>query len=266
MLLFVAALSAGTPVHAQVTVNLNALDALPGSSAAPAKPPRQDKRLARRTRHIVVAAPVLPVPPVPPATEVAVATPKPAGTPAPTQAAPAAATPAPAKPPPAATIPAAPPPQVALAPLMPATPSTAPPPAPPIAKGAESTATPKPAGLTITFGADQSDLSPASDAAIQKLARSAPNSDTTSFDVLAYAHGDPQDPSTARRLSLARALAVRSALMTAGVPSTRVYVRALGDQGGNGPPDRADITVMGLNAPAATAAATSRTPAGGKEE
>jgi len=219
---------------------------------------------------------------VPPATQVATSAPIAPPTAAPAHSPSAAAVPpapqskvalapttpppAPARPPPAATIPAAPPPEVALAPLVPATPSAVRPAPPPVAANAASAPAPTASGLTITFGSDQSDLSTASDAAIQKLARAAPNSDTTSFNVLAYAHGDSQDPSTARRLSLSRALAIRSALMAAGVPSTRVYIRALGDQGGKGPPDRADITVMGINAPAATAAATPGTPTGGKPE
>lgn len=257
--LVVIALLAGVPARAQVTVNLNALEALPSPRAASERPARRAVRLVHRPPHLAAAAtPTLPVPPIPPATQVA--TSAPATPPKPVTP----ATPAPARAPPAATIPAAPPAEVALAPLAPATPSAAPPAPPPVAANAPSAATPTATGVTITFGPDQSDLSTESDAAIRKLAHTAPNSDTTSFNVLAFAHGDPQDPSTARRLSLSRALAIRSALMTAGVPSTRVYVRALGDQGGKGPPDRADITVMGLNAPAATAAAG--TPAGGKEE
>jgi len=259
--LLVIALLAGVPARAQVTVNLNALDGLP-PRAASARPVRHAVRPVHRPQPVAAAEPALPVPPVPPSTQVA--TSAPATPPIPKPVAPASA--APAHSPPAATIPAAPPAEVALAPVAPATPPAAPPTPPPVATDSRSAATPTANGLTIAFGPDQSDLSAASDAAIQKLAHSAPNSDTTSFNVLAFAHGDPQDPSTARRLSLSRALAIRSALMAAGVPSTRVYVRALGDQGGKGPPDRADITVMGFNAPAATAAATPGTPAGGKPE
>lgn len=263
---FVIVLIASAPVRAQVTVNLNALDALPQPRAASAPPRRHAVPLLRRPRHVAVAVeqdlPVPPVPPGPPAAEVAASAPAAPAKPAP----PAAHVAAPS--PPAATIPSAPPAEVALAPLAPATPPAAPPAPPPVAAKAESAATSTATGLTVTFGPDASDLSAASNSAIQKLARSEPNSDTTTFNVLAFAHGDPQDPSTARRLSLSRALAIRSALMAAGVPSTRVYVRALGGDAGKGPPDRADITVMGLNAPAsaATAAATPRAPAGGKEE
>jgi hypothetical protein len=31
------------------------------------------------------------------------------------------------------------------------------------------------------------------------------------------------------------------------VSSTRIYVRAMGSGGGSGPPDRVDVTVMGLS-------------------
>ena len=72
---------------------------------------------------------------------------------------------------------------------------------------------------------------------------------TTTFNVLAYAPGKADDPSTARRISLSRAMAVRSALVADGVPSARIFVRALGEQYGDGPPDRVDISVTGANAP-----------------
>jgi outer membrane protein OmpA-like peptidoglycan-associated protein len=43
-------------------------------------------------------------------------------------------------------------------------------------------------------------------------------------------------------------MAVRSALVTSGVPSARIYVRALGEAFGAGPPDRVDVSVLGANA------------------
>ncbi|HET7883252.1 MAG TPA: OmpA family protein [Acetobacteraceae bacterium] len=100
----------------------------------------------------------------------------------------------------------------------------------------------------MTFGAGQTDLSPASAEAIRNVVQSASASDTTSFNVVAYAAGTPEDPSTARRLSLSRALAVRSALMADGVASSRIFVRALGATGGEDAPDRVDLAVMGGNA------------------
>jgi hypothetical protein len=87
------------------------------------------------------------------------------------------------------------------------------------------------------------------------LAEAAPPGDATTFNVLAYAPGKPDDPSTARRISLSRAMAVRSALVASGVPSARIFVRALGEQFGDGPPDRVDIGVTGANASSASATA-----------
>jgi hypothetical protein len=100
----------------------------------------------------------------------------------------------------------------------------------------------------VTFGGGEADLSPGSAAAIQNLVRTVPSGDNTSFNVVAYAAGTPEDPSTARRLSLSRALAVRSALIADGVNSARIYVRALGAAGGDEPPDRVDLSVLGGNA------------------
>jgi outer membrane protein OmpA-like peptidoglycan-associated protein len=108
--------------------------------------------------------------------------------------------------------------------------------------------------LQLTFAKSDSDLSSASTDSIKQLVKVAPTADTTTFNVLAYASGDPDDPSVARRMSLSRAIAVRSALMADGVPSARIYLRALGSQPGQGsPPDRVDIDVMGSNATPAAA-------------
>jgi hypothetical protein len=85
--------------------------------------------------------------------------------------------------------------------------------------------------------------------------KSTPSGGTVTFNVVAYAAGIADDPSVARRVSLSRGLSVRAALMADGVPSTRIYVRALGASGGDAPPDRVDLTVLGLSgaAPGGTA-------------
>lgn len=57
----------------------------------------------------------------------------------------------------------------------------------------------------------------------------------------AYAGGAEQGRSDARRLSLTRALAVRSFLVDRGVPVERIYLRPLGNNLEDGPPDRVDI-------------------------
>jgi outer membrane protein OmpA-like peptidoglycan-associated protein len=153
-------------------------------------------------------------------------------------------------PPPAATMPVAPPPVASIAPIQQAAPPSteAPPPPPPIVAGAATTAAATPAGLRLTFANGQSDLSPGSADSIKHLVQTAPAGDATTFNVLAYATGDPADPSAARRLSLARAIAVRAVLMTDGVPSSRIYLRALGSPPGEQPPDRVDVSVLGANA------------------
>ncbi len=244
-LLFLALAGAGTPALAQVTVDLHALDALPGSNARtpePASRPLVPRRLttakpAHSSPEQATATP-LPVPPQAPAPS----------QPSPTQPSPSQAS-APAAQP-AATLPTTPPPTVALAPVPPAPAATAaPPPPPPLSATANSTASSSGGGLQVTFGAGQSDLSPASAAAVQALVKTAPTGDGTSFNVVAYAAGTPEDPSTARRLSLARALAVRSALMASGISSSRIYVRALGAQEGDKTPDRVEVAVLGGNAP-----------------
>jgi outer membrane protein OmpA-like peptidoglycan-associated protein len=100
----------------------------------------------------------------------------------------------------------------------------------------------------VVFGAGRADINPAVDTAIRNLTRGtgpvAP--DATSYTVTTYAAGVPEDPSTPRRLSLSRALTVRSVLISQGVPSVRIFVKAFGPASpgfADGPPDRADIVV-----------------------
>lgn len=151
------------------------------------------------------------------------------------------------------TMAAAPPAVARLAPIAPSTPSpnAAPPPAPAIAAAAPTHATATGNGLRVTFGAKDSKISPASAAAIKHLAAAARGSPGATFNVVAYAAGNAADPSVARRLSLSRALAVRSVLMAEGIDSAHIYVRAMGSHSTNGPPNRVDITMLGANDPAA---------------
>jgi outer membrane protein OmpA-like peptidoglycan-associated protein len=289
-LLLTALFGAGGPVLAQVTVDLHALDGLPGAKPAAKVPAMQSSPLRRVSRPTIAnsgQAPQMAKPPAATEPKVTTATPSPAtpqGTtaapspittgapsPAPSPSTPqiAAATPSPtATPavPPPATLPTTPPPTAALVPVTPppAAQPAAPPP-PPISESAASSATNAGAGLRVTFGAGQSDLSPASAAAIKGIVQSAQVGETVSFNVVAYAAGTPDDPSTARRLSLSRALAVRSALMADGVNSSRIYVRALGAAGGSDEPDRVDLAVMGTNAPGGSPAAA-RASDGGKSQ
>jgi len=111
---------------------------------------------------------------------------------------------------------------------------------------------PLPPPVRLVFETGKTDLTPADEAAIQDLARSIPAPAADSVNVVAYAAGKPDDPSTARRLSLSRGLAVRSVLLASGVPSAQIYVRALGATPSNGPADRVELTVAPIGAPTGT--------------
>jgi outer membrane protein OmpA-like peptidoglycan-associated protein len=158
--------------------------------------------------------------------------------------------------PPAAAKPTSPPapepPVMAIAPpgppvipppvAVPTRPTTAPP-LPGIAADAPGAAAPLGDGLRVTFGTARSDLNPATEAAIRTKARTAPS--TTVFTVTAYAPGSTEDASAPRRLSLSRALAVRSLMISEGIASPRITTRAYGAASpgfADGPPDRVDVT------------------------
>jgi outer membrane protein OmpA-like peptidoglycan-associated protein len=263
-LLFLAILLLpAAPALAQVTVDLRALDALPHSPGPPVHrptaraPASQPSATAAKqpAGSAKAAAAQPPTTTAQPSTTTAEATAPTAPAPAPSGA-PAPPT-APSQPaPPPATIAAAPPPVATIPPVEPPVPpaNAAPPAPPPIAANAGTTAAATAAGLRLTFSKDQSDLSPGSVTSIKQFVQSAPHTDSITYNVLAYSTGDPDDPSVARRMSLSRAIAVRSALMADGVSSSRIYLRALGsEKGDGGPPDRVEINVLGGNANAAAA-------------
>jgi outer membrane protein OmpA-like peptidoglycan-associated protein len=143
--------------------------------------------------------------------------------------------------------PAAPAP-VASAPAMPATPApmtpTAQPPAPPsvAAVPLAPTAPPKDRALQIEFAAGDSRVPAASQAGLKELAESMKAQESLRLQIVAYAAGGDLTASTARRLSLSRALAVRTVLIEQGVRSTRIDVRALGDKVSDQPANRVDLS------------------------
>jgi outer membrane protein OmpA-like peptidoglycan-associated protein len=222
-------LTAATPVFAQVTVDLHALQALPDHRVT-TRPPRSVPLTAPGPQAVAkpeapVAATQTPAQPAMPETIPDVATITPIA-------------------PPALPAGSAPPPPVSD------TAATAASLAPPD----RTTSGPATSGLRLSFAPDQSDLSADGFASIKQMTQATPPGDATTFNVFAYAPGKPDDPSTARRVSLSRAMAVRNALVADGVPSARIFVRALGEQFGDGPPDRVDLNVTGAPASANTAA------------
>ena len=111
-------------------------------------------------------------------------------------------------------------------------------------------------GIQITFGPGKSDVNQDTENAVRILARAVKADPNADLNLYAYAAGVPDDPSTPRRLSLSRALAVRAILINEGIASTRIYPRALGatpgPSGMDGPPDRVDVVLA--NTPTATPA------------
>jgi len=232
------------PTRAQVTIDLRALDALPLPGSQPRAGAGSATYPTSRPAAPQVRAAVRPTAPPPAATPQAVPPQTASSQPTPASPTEAAASqqvalPIVTPPPAAATEPVAPP-----APAM----TAAPPPPPPITTSSTTRAAETPAGMRLTFDPAATDLSAASVDAIKRFVGAAPNADTVSYNVLAYAAGKADDASVARRLALSRALAVRSALVAEGIQSSRIYVRALGAQAGGGPPDRVDISLLGANA------------------
>ena len=64
------------------------------------------------------------------------------------------------------------------------------------------------------------------------------------IQVRAYAAGSSESNSAARRLSLKRAVAVRTYMIHKGMQAARIDVRALGPAPDAGPADRVDIVIM----------------------
>jgi outer membrane protein OmpA-like peptidoglycan-associated protein len=97
---------------------------------------------------------------------------------------------------------------------------------------------------TITFDKDSARLPDAARDTLAHLASRMGEDATLEVLVLGYAAGDEENASKARRLSLSRALAVRSFLIDQGVRRTRIEVRALGNKVPEGAPDRVDIEMQ----------------------
>ena len=92
----------------------------------------------------------------------------------------------------------------------------------------------------VIFQSGSADLTDDSRRELGLLAQRLGREGESRIQLLAYAEGTPENESQARRLSLSRALAVRSYLIDQGIRSTRVNVQALGIKSAGGPPDRVD--------------------------
>jgi len=206
------------------TVAAPAAKTTPGKAPAPAKP-------AEKTVATAPPAPLTTPPPAP--TMPAEPTVK-AGPPAPP---PAAAQPE-KKPEPTAKTAAAPAP-------------AAPPAARPQPVKTEQASTIPPAAvmkegraLQVAFADDVSKLPDPAKDGLTTLAKQLKENESLRLQLLAYAGGKDLSPSKARRLSLSRALSVRSFLIENGVRSTRIDVRALGDKTSEEPLNRVDVNIV----------------------
>ena len=154
--------------------------------------------------------------------------------------------PTPARSPGQVRMPVAPPAYPVLAPPPFVIPAHAAPPPPPVPVRADApgNATPIAGGIRITFGAGVSDLNPGTLASIRTVAAQAIANPAETIGITAWAPGAADDPSTPRRLSLERALAVRAVLINAGMASERIRALAKGPTDASGGAlNRADLLI-----------------------
>lgn len=98
--------------------------------------------------------------------------------------------------------------------------------------------------LQLPFEAGSAELGSDAEARLTDVAEGMKANEKQRLEIAAYAGGDDLSTSSARRLSLLRALAVRAYLMQNGIDGTRMYVRALGDTTEDEPANRVDVRVV----------------------
>ncbi len=199
----------------------------PASSDVPT-PPVQPQRAAR---EVSPPAPVEP-PSQPVVARAPAAAPTPivaaASTAAASVATPSVRVPSPSAP--AMTVAAAPPPVAA-------------PPAPPLQMAAATTA--GNAATAIKFKPGVTDLGNGPEPALDAIARRLADNENLRVQLISHATGSSDEAMEARRVSLARAIAVRRYLIDKGVVSLRIDVRALGNHSDEGPAtDQVDLLVV----------------------
>ena len=96
--------------------------------------------------------------------------------------------------------------------------------------------------VRILFAVGEAKFADTSSEALERMVNAAREDEATRIQLHAFASDPDENDNRARRLSLTRALAVRSYLIEAGASSTQMDVRALGARAGSGPPDRVRCT------------------------
>jgi outer membrane protein OmpA-like peptidoglycan-associated protein len=100
-----------------------------------------------------------------------------------------------------------------------------------------------PDSVSISFAPQATELSASGETALAPIVERMNADEDVRVRLMAFASSNDESPSSVRRLSLNRAIAVREYLMDQGVQSTRIEVRALGDQSEGGDPDRVDAVL-----------------------
>lgn len=100
--------------------------------------------------------------------------------------------------------------------------------------------------IQIGFNSRSSDLPSTASGALDKLIAQMGNDTNLRVQLHGYANGASDSPSQARRLSLFRALSVRTYLMKKGIRSTRIDVRALGKKSDGEDANRVDVIFQKL--------------------
>lgn len=107
--------------------------------------------------------------------------------------------------------------------------------------GADGVVTESDGTLTVAFDAKASELPSGATAALDRLVARMEADPALRIQLVGYASNDGESASESRRLSLFRALSVRTYLIKKGVRSIRMDVRALGAKIESGAPNRVDI-------------------------
>jgi outer membrane protein OmpA-like peptidoglycan-associated protein len=124
----------------------------------------------------------------------------------------------------------------------------APPPTPTVQKAPVQQAALPPSmepgqAMRVVFGPKQAKLPESAKNGLLALANEMKGQKNIRLQLMAYAGGPKLSSSLARRLSLSRALSIRSFLIESGVRSTRIDVRALGNKTKEEPVNRVDLNI-----------------------
>jgi outer membrane protein OmpA-like peptidoglycan-associated protein len=97
----------------------------------------------------------------------------------------------------------------------------------------------------VKFGSGATDLPTGPQTALDAVVSKLISNDNLRVQVIAHAIASADDAMEARRISLARAVAVRAYLIDKGIRSLRIDVRALGNRADDGPAtDQVDLMVV----------------------